>query len=71
MLSNRSKLLVLDTEAVSGERHKLVKPLIDLRLKLQDLKEVSEQLEPASVEELRIVQNHQFILQKQYLHAIL
>ena len=62
------KSLVLETEAVSADRHKLVKRLIELRLKLQDVKEVTEELVPSSADELRIVQSHQFLLQKQHLH---
>jgi len=61
------KSLVLETEAISPERQKLVRRLVELRLKLQDIKDVTEELEPVT-DELRIVQSHQFLLQKQYLH---
>lgn len=64
------KALVLNTEAASDERRKLVKRLIELRLKLEDLKEATSELEACSADELRIVQSHQFILQRQYLQRI-
>jgi hypothetical protein len=60
------KSLVLETEAISADRQKLVRRLIELRLKLEDVKEVTEDLVP-SADELRIVQSHQFLLQKQLL----
>ena len=62
------KSMVLETDGVSDERKRLVKRLIELRLKLQDVKEVTSDLPSSDPDYLRIVNSHQFILQKQPLH---
>lgn len=67
-LIEQVKALVLETEGVSVERKKLVKRLVELRLKLQEVKEVTDDNFLTSSEDLRIVQQHQFILQRQTLH---
>lgn len=59
--------LVLQTEGVSDDRRKLVKRLIELRLRLQEVKDTSNDVNE-SPDALRIVNNHHFVLQKQPLH---
>jgi len=61
------RTLILETNGVSEDRKMLVKRLVELRLKLEDVKVLRDE-EGTSEDDLRIVNNHQFIRQKQPLH---
>jgi len=62
------KALVLETDGISEARIKLVKRLVALRLKLEDVKEIQDERGSASEEEFRIIICHHFLIQNQIVH---
>lgn len=57
------RAMILETEGVSEERLKLVRRLIELRIRLEEIKDVREETSSSSDDELRIVNGHNFIVQ--------
>lgn len=56
-------MLILETEGVTEERKKLVRRLIELRIRLEEIRDAQDESGSSSDGELKIVNGHHFILQ--------